>query len=287
MNWYYTSGNGDVKSAGKRRSSRGTDPDAMCGNAVMYDAVKGKILTFGGSPSYQDSDATTNAHIITISEPGSTAKTVFASNGLYYPRTFHTSVVLPDGNVFITGGQQRGIPFADSTPQLTPELYVPNDDTFYKQQPNSIVRVYHSISLLLPDSRVFNGGGGLCGDCDTNHFDAQIYTPNNLYDSNGKLATRPKITKVSAKSVKVGGKITITADTSIKQASLIRYGTSTHTVNTDQRRIPLSLRRTGTGNSYSFQVPSDSGIALPGYWMLFVMNSAGVPSVASTLLVTQ
>ncbi|EXK84413.1 galactose oxidase [Fusarium oxysporum f. sp. raphani 54005] len=287
MNWYYTTGNGGVKSAGKRQSSRGTDPDAMCGNAVMYDAVKGKILTFGGSPSYQDSDATTNAHIITISEPGSTPKTVFASNGLYYPRTFHTSVVLPDGNVFITGGQQRGIPFADSTPQLTPELYVPNDDTFYKQQPNSIVRVYHSISLLLPDGRVFNGGGGLCGDCDTNHFDAQIYTPNNLYDSNGKLATRPKITKVSAKSVKVGGKITITADTSIKQASLIRYGTSTHTVNTDQRRIPLSLRRTGTGNSYSFQVPSDSGIALPGYWMLFVMNSAGVPSVASTLLVTQ
>lgn len=286
MNWYFTSGKGDVKPAGNRQSDRGTAPDAMCGNSVMYDAVKGKILTFGGSPDYQDSDATTNAHIITIDEPGKTPKTVFASNGLYYARTFHTSVVLPDGSVFITGGQQRGVPFADTTPQLTPELYVPDADTFYKQQPNSIVRVYHSISLLLPDGRVFNGGGGLCGDCTTNHFDAQIFTPNYLYNKDGTLATRPKITKVSTKSVKVGGKVTISTNGTIKQASLVRYSTATHTVNTDQRRVPLSLTNTG-GNSYSFQLPNDSGIVLPGYWMLFVMNSAGVPSVASTLFVTQ
>ncbi|KAH7246643.1 galactose oxidase precursor [Fusarium tricinctum] len=286
MNWYYTSGNGDVKPAGNRQSDRGTAPDAMCGNSVMYDAVKGKILTFGGSTDYQDSDATTNAHIITIDEPGTTPKTVFASNGLWYPRTFHTSVVLPDGSVFITGGQQHGVPFADTTPQLTPELYVPDADTFYKQQPNSIVRVYHSISLLLPDGRVLNGGGGLCGDCTTNHFDAQIFTPNYLYNNDGTLATRPAITKVSTKSVKVGGKVTISTSGSIKQASLIRYSTATHTVNTDQRRVPLSLTNTG-GNSYSFQLPNDSGILLPGYWMLFVMNSAGVPSVASTLFVTQ
>ncbi|KAM0240795.1 hypothetical protein ACHAP5_007830 [Fusarium lateritium] len=284
MNWYYTDGKGDVKPAGKRQSDRGTAPDAMCGNAVMYDAVKGKILTFGGSPDCQDSDATTNAHIITIDEPGITPKTVFASNGLYYPRTFHTSVVLPDGSVFITGGQQRGIPFADSTPQLTPELYVPDSDTFYKQQPNSIVRVYHSISLLLPDGRVLNGGGGLCGDCSTNHFDAQIFTPNYLYNEKGILATRPKITKISTRSVKVGGKVKISTDGSIKQASLIRYSTATHTVNTDQRRVPLKLNNIG-GNNYLFQLPSDSGIVLPGYWMLFVINSAGVPSVASTLVV--
>jgi galactose oxidase len=286
MNWYYTSGNGDVEPVGNRQSDRGTAPDAMCGNSVMYDAVKGKILTFGGSTDYQDSDATTNAHIITIDEPGTTPKTVFASNGLWYPRTFQTSVVLPDGSVFITGGQQHGVPFADTTPQLTPELYVPDADTFYKQQPNSIVRVYHSISLLLPDGRVLNGGGGLCGDCTTNHFDAQIFTPNYLYNDNGTLASRPAITKVSTKSVKVGSKVTISTNGPIKQASLIRYSTATHTVNTDQRRVPLSLTNTG-GNSYSFQLPNDSGILLPGYWMLFVMNSAGVPSVASTLFVTQ
>ncbi|KAF5628787.1 sialidase-1 [Fusarium sp. NRRL 52700] len=286
MNWYYTEKkNGDVKTAGQRASDRGVAPDAMCGNAIMFDAVKGKILTNGGTPNYQDSDATTDAHIITVGNPGTNATVAYASEGLFFPRVFHSSVVLPNGNVFITGGQKYAIPFEDSTPQLQPEMYYPDKDGFELMKPNNIVRTYHSIALLLPDGRVFNGGGGLCGGCDTNHFDAQLYTPPYLYDSKGKLATRPKITSVSVSSVKVGGTVTVQTGGAIVQASLVRYGTATHTVNTDQRRIPLTLANAGK-NSYSFQVPSDPGIALPGYWMLFVMDKNGVPSVASTIKVT-
>lgn len=44
MNWYGTSGSGSVTNAGLRSDAN----DAMCGNAVMYDAVAGKIVTFGG-----------------------------------------------------------------------------------------------------------------------------------------------------------------------------------------------------------------------------------------------
>ncbi|KAM6513160.1 hypothetical protein FALCPG4_015625 [Fusarium falciforme] len=287
MNWYYTRGaDGDVKPAGKRQVGDNVDPDSMCGNSVMYDAVKGKILTFGGSPNYRFSDSTANAHIITIGEPGSVAKTAFAGGGQgLHPRIFHTSVVLPDGTVFITGGQKYSEPFVDSTPQLEPEMYLPASDAFVKQQSNSIVRVYHSISLLLPDGRVFNGGGGLCGTCTTNHFDAQIFTPNYLFDKNGNLATRPRISSTSTKTAKVGSTITFTTNGPVKQGSLIRYGTATHTVNTDQRRIALTFTNAGT-NRYLFKIPNDPGIALPGYWMLFVLNSAGVPSVATTIKVT-
>jgi len=287
MNWYYTRGaDGDVKPAGKRQVGDSVDPDSMCGNSVMYDAVKGKILTFGGSPNYRYSDSTANAHIITIGEPGSVAKTTFAGGGHgLHPRIFHTSVVLPDGTVFITGGQKHSEPFVDSTPQLEPEMYLPASDSFVRQQSNSIVRVYHSISLLLPDGRVFNGGGGLCGTCTTNHFDAQIFTPNYLFDKNGNLATRPRISSTSTKTAKVGSTITFTTNGPVKQGSLIRYGTATHTVNTDQRRIALTFTNAGT-NRYSFKIPNDPGIALPGYWMLFVLNSAGVPSVATTIKVT-
>jgi len=49
MNWYTTAGNGSQSPAGKRAD----DGDSMCGNAVMYDAIGGNILTVGGSPSYQ------------------------------------------------------------------------------------------------------------------------------------------------------------------------------------------------------------------------------------------
>lgn len=286
MNWYFTSGDGDVKPAGARASPRGRDPDSMCGDAVMYDATKGKILTVGGSPWYQDADATANAHIITIGDVGSEANVSFASNGMYHARIFHSSVVLPDGTVFITGGQSHGVPFADSTPQLTPELYDPEKDQFFEQQPNSIIRVYHSLALLLPDATVFNGGGGLCGSCTTNHFDAQIFSPRYLFDGDGKPATRPVIKSVSSKSVKAGGIVTITTDSPVQRVSLVRYGTATHTVNTDQRRIPLTPKALGR-NKYTIELPGDLGILLPGYWMLFAMNEKGVPSIAATVMVLQ
>ena len=57
-----------------------------------------------------------------------------------------------------------------------------------------------------------------------------------------------------------------------------------HTVNTDQRRMAPAFKATGT-NQYSFAVPTDAGVALPGYWMLFAMNGAGVPSVAKVVRV--
>ena len=48
MNWYGTTGDGSQTGAGNRAS----DADSMCGNAIMYDAVAGKILTLGGAPAY-------------------------------------------------------------------------------------------------------------------------------------------------------------------------------------------------------------------------------------------
>ncbi|QUC20982.1 uncharacterized protein UV8b_05223 [Ustilaginoidea virens] len=278
MHWYNTTGSGSITPAGQRGSDRGADPDSMTGNAVMFDATRGKLLVFGGSPSYQDSAASAHAHLVTIGEPGSQAQVQFASQGMYSARAFHTSVVLPDGTVFITGGQSYASPFSDNDAQLTPELYDPVTDHFYQQQPNSIIRVYHSISLLLPDGRVFNAGGGLCGDCHTNHFDAQIYTPQYLLTSTGEPATRPVIRSVAQN----GRRITIATDSAVTAASLIRYSTNTHTVNTDQRRIPLTLKRAGA-NKYTADAPNDSGILLPGHYMLFVLNSNGVPSVAKTV----
>ncbi|CAG8899859.1 unnamed protein product [Penicillium egyptiacum] len=241
MNWYYTHGDGDQKPAGTRAKAN----DSMSGNVVMFDAVNGKIITFGGSPSYQNSYATTDAYLIEIKEPGSEPKVTAAKNpsgeGMAYARTFHTSVVLPDGGVFTTGGQSYGVPFNDSNAHLTPELYDPKTNEFPKQKPNSIIQVYHSISLLLPDGRVSNGGSGLGVSAPTNHFDAQIYSPHYLFNEDGTFATRLTIDGVAKKTLRVGEKISISASINVKNASLIRYGTTTHTVNTDQRRVCLGF----------------------------------------------
>jgi hypothetical protein len=65
--------------------------------------------------------------------------------------------------------------------------------------------------------------------------------------------------------------------------SLVRLSSVTHTVNNDQRRVPLAIESTSGATSYTLSVPSDPGIVLPGYYMLFAMDPSGVPSVAATL----
>ena len=198
-----------------------------------------------------------------------------------YPRAFHNSVILPNGQVLVTGGQYLAIGFTDQTPQLIPELWDPNTQTFTPMAPLSVPRNYHSTAILMPDGTVMNGGGGLCGSCATNHFDAQIFNPPYLYTSTGDLATRPGIQSVDPGTVSVGGTltITVTGDAAVTEFALIRLSSTTHTVNTDQRRIALEPA-SQDGNTFTVVLPTDSGIALPGYWYLFALTADGVPSVA-------
>jgi galactose oxidase len=280
MNWYGTTGSGSQSGAGLRAS----DPDSMDGNAVMYDAVAGKIATFGGSPNYEQSTATNNVHLITIGTPPS-IPTVVKLTSMTYQRAFANSVVLPNGKVMITGGQTFAVPFSDNTAILIPELWDPVTQTLTVLPAHAVARTYHSFALLMLDGRVFTGGGGLCGGCSTNHPNAEIYSPSYLFNADGTTATRPVISSISASSVVVGNTISITTNSAVTSFSILRFGSATHTVNTDQRRISLSPTTT-VGTTYTFSIPNDSGIALPGFWMFFALNSAGVPSVAKVFQIT-
>jgi galactose oxidase len=281
MNWYGTTGDGSVTSAG----TRSTDGDSMTGTPVMYDAVNGKIFACGGAPNYQTNAARNNAYLITIGTPNTTP-TVSQLSSMAFARGFHNSIVLPDGTIFVTGGQAWVEPFTDDTAALTPELWSPSSQTFTQMNPMSIPRTYHSVGLLLPDATVLNGGGGLCGvGCATNHWDAEIYVPPYLLNSDGSRKTRPVISSTSVSSIKVGGSFTATTNGAVSSFSLIRLGTATHTVDTDQRRIALTPT-SSSGTTYTLTVPSDSGVALPGYWYLFAIDSSGTPSVAKIIKVT-
>lgn len=280
MNWYYIAGNGSQTAAG----DRGVDPDSMTGTATMYDALTGSILTLGGSPDYQDSNATSSAHVITLGAPPS-LPSVTRITDASFARAFANAVVLPNGQTLIVGGQSYAVPFTDTTAIQTPELFDPTTQKFTNLTPNSIPRTYHSIAILLPDATVFTGGGGLCGNCKTNHANAEIFYPPYLYLADGTtLAPRPSITSISASTVKVGGKLTVIVKNSIEHFSLVRMGSTTHTVNTDQRRIEIS--GTVDGLVHYLNLPADAGVLLPGYWMLFAIDGAGTPSLAWTLKIT-
>lgn len=278
MNWYDTTGSGSVTAAGNRAD----DGDAMCGNAVMYDAPAGKILTTGGSADYENDNARTNAYIITIGATKQNPQVTRVPN-MSFARGFANGVALPDGTVFVTGGQSFVKPFTDTAAILTPELFDPVTNVWTQLNPMSIPRTYHSIAILLPDATILQGGGGLCGGCGVNHFDAEIFVPPYLLNTDGTRRTRPVINNV-ASTARLGATVSITTNSAVTRFALLRFGTATHTVDTDQRRIPLTP--SGSGTTYTVTIPSEPGVALPGYWFLFALNSAGTPSVAKIIKIT-
>jgi len=187
--------------------------------------------------------------------------------------------VLPNGEVFVIGGQTQPVPFSDSYSVLAAELWSPVLESFITVPPMQKPRNYHSVALLLPDARVLTGGGGLC-DCAGDHPDAEIYTPPYLLAADGSPASRPAITAAPA-SATWGSQIAVATDRAAAHFSLVRMASATHSVNTDQRRIPLSF--TGTAGNYQLGIPTDRGTVLPGNYMLFALDGSGVPSVARTI----
>ncbi|CAI3802409.1 discoidin domain-containing protein [Pseudarthrobacter sp. MM222] len=271
MNWISTTGNGSITSAGLRSDS----PDAMNGDAVMYDV--GKILTVGGATAYTAAPGTARAYTIDINNGVKVTRTA----DLGFARSFANGVALPDGQVLVIGGQAIASSFNDTNARMAPELWNPATGKWTTLASMAIPRTYHSVALLLPDGRVFAGGGGLCGNCTTNHLDGEIFTPPYLLNPDGSARTRPSIVTAPATAA-AGATIKVTTGAPVTNFSLMRMSTVTHSVNTDQRRIPLTATPV-SGNTASLKLPADRGVLVPGTYMLFAIDSKGVPSVASTI----
>ena len=283
MNWITTSGNGGMTAAGKR----GTTSDEMNGNAVMYGV--GKIVAVGGATAYQDAgsvvDVQATRRATTINISGGPKKPVKVANtsDMAYARAFSNSVVLPNGEVLVVGGQQHPEPFTDTGAVLSPELWNPATGKFTVMAPELIPRNYHSVAILLPDGRVFSGGGGLCGDCTTNHPDGQIFSPPYLFNPNGTARSRPVIKTAPAKTT-TGSTITVTTNSATPRFALIRMAAVTHSVDNDQRLVPVTpVAVKGATDKYHLKLSGSKGVLLPGNYMLFALNSRGTPSVAKII----
>jgi hypothetical protein len=145
-----------------------------------------------------------------------------------------------------------------------------------------ITRQYHSTALLLPDGRVLSSGGGICGTCDQVGYlakNAEIFSPPYLFQADGTPAPRPVIDSAPATSTYGAALDIATANpASIRTVALVRLGAVTHSVNMEQRYVPLPF--TAGATSLSATGPANANIAPPGPYMLFIIDANGVPSVA-------
>ena len=300
MNWIDTSGGGSISSAG----ARGDDAYSMNGNVVMYDV--GRILKLGGAPAYVNAAATAGAHVIDIRRGGVAVRRVAS---MAYSRTFSNSVVLPTGQVVVIGGATRALQNTDEGAVLAAELWDPRSERFLRLASMATPRPYHSVAILLPDARVLAAGGGLCGACTANHPDVEILNPPYLFKPNGKPAIRPEIIDTETEA-RHNTKIIVSVRRPVGAFALVRMGAVTHSLNTDQRRIPLAFAgedsgdepdleggknnkegddddkdkdKIGRGKRHVVLIPADSGVAIPGLYMLFAIGKDGVPSTARTI----
>ena len=155
-------------------------------------------------------------------------------------------------------------------------MYDPATNTFSPAGANAFPRLYHSNALLLPDATVLLAGG----NPQRGNYEArmEIYSPAYLFNG-ADLAERPVIQSLP-NLVNYGGTFQVHTQAAADIASvvLVRPGAATHAFDMDQRLVKLSYT-VGSG-LLNVTAPPHGNIAPPGYYMLFILNAAGVPSVA-------
>jgi fibronectin type 3 domain-containing protein len=232
---------------------------------------KGKILLAGGSPGPADY-ATTVVEILDFDAGSTTNPVVRQTASINYRRREAAPVILPNGRCVVFGGSE----IANTVPVYIPESYDPVTETWQSLPAASVARVYHQVSLLLPDGRVWTAGSTVRSD--TQELRTELYSPSYLFQG-----PRPAITAIPNVGG-YGGTINIpTPDAaSVSSVSLLRLMSCTHHYEANQRFIWLQIVGRGS-TDVTVSAPINANIAPPGYYMIHVLNGAGVPSVAKII----
>ena len=148
-------------------------------------------------------------------------------------------------------------------------------------------RTYHGTTLLMPSGRVLSSGSGEGGGVPyaNSEFTAQLFAPPYLYNSDGSPAARPSITSAPSR-LAYGQTFTVQTPNaaSIPRGTLIRLSSVTHAFNMSQLIYPFTFTATSS-SSVSAVAPANANLAPPGPYMLFLINSSGVPSAAKMVTV--
>ncbi|WP_374564103.1 galactose oxidase-like domain-containing protein [Ideonella sp.] len=192
-------------------------------------------------------------------------------------RRFGNATVLADGKVWANGGSSTGNDLVGA--RYDSELWNPTTGTWTMTATATKPRLYHSVSMLMPDGTVLTGAGGAPGP--VANLNAEIYFPPYLYkaDGSGLPAVRPVIS--SAPTASSWGQtvpVAMADANTVSRLTLVRFGAVTHDFSNEQRFQDLSF--TQDGQNLSVTMPASANYAPPGFYMLFALDAHGVPSTA-------
>ena len=291
--------NGQVFYSGAQTTSKLFDPSTTTWNTNVATTIYSGSRTYGTSvllpltlaSNYDPnviimgghSPATNTTEIIDL---GSATPAWKSGPNMSQARIEMNAVILPDGRVLAVGGSindEDTLTASLNADLLAPDPNNPGNYIFSSAGANSYARLYHSAALLLPDATVWLAGGNPQRGSYVQQM--EIYQPPYLFDSTGALAARPSITSAPS-AISYGNAFSVqTPDAAtIRRVVLVRNGAVTHAFGMDQREVELAF--TSQSGSLTITGPPNGNIAPPGYYMLFLLNSSGVPSVATFVQVT-
>jgi hypothetical protein len=276
---------GHILKAGKGVRTFSFDPvrsvwsavDEMLGGdrkqgVVVPLAGNRKVLVSGGRAL--DGSITASAEVIDMRARRPQWRRV---GSMHRARHNHSAVLLPDGKVLIVGGGNSEEKWG--SPVGLTEMYDPKEERFRAMQRQRTNRTYHSSAVLLPDARVLSAGANSGEPEETT---VEYFSPPYLF-----RGRRPRIRSVSRDTLRWGRSFTIRTDEArrIESVVLMKPGANTHQMNFDQRSVPL--RFDASRSSITAELPPPRIANPPGYYMLFILDGRGVPSVAEFVHVSR
>jgi hypothetical protein len=249
-------------------------------SVLLAPAQDQKVMIFGGGEIADSPISTARTDIIDLR-----AKKPAYRPGpdLPAPARYLSTVLLPDDSVFTTGGSSgyRGGPYQGRprSDLFNAQIYRPDRNVFEKAADSTVGRNYHSEALLLPDGRVVTlGGDPLYDETGRNpgRFEQRIevFSPPYLFQGD-----RPVIGD-GPSAVQRGTTVTFRTPDSgrITAARLMRPSAVTHATDVDQRSVALDV--TPAPGGLDLSIPERKGLVPSGWYMLFLVDDRGVPSVA-------
>jgi hypothetical protein len=249
------------------------DPTPQDGHsAVMYEL--GKIMKSGSSADVNVSTAPSSSTTFTLDMTQPSPRWRQTAN-MAFPRSYHNLTLLPDGSVLTTGGgsTKDGVNYANSV--LAAELWSPQTNTWSTMASMQVGRLYHGTAVLLLDGRVLVAGSGRAGP--DPQYSAEIFSPPYLFKG-----PRPTISSIPGDATYGSTFFVGTPDAGmITSVTLLRISAATHAFNMDQRFLRLNFSQAAGG--LNVVAPANGNVAPPGYYVLYGLNSAGVPSVGAVI----
>lgn len=266
--------NGNWKGAGSMNSiSRGYCTSVLLplNNAATE---RGKILIAGGYGA-NGGPAQNTAELVDFNAGTDENPTINYTASMAHGRSYGLPIILPNGKIVVFGGTTD----VNQSPQTIPEMFDPVTNTWSDLPAATVPRWYHSTAVLLPDGRVLTASG--TPNRITWEPRIEYFSPGYLFDG-----TRPTISGTLTVGT-YGGTITVpTPDASmITSVSLVRFSATTHHFDNDMRLIWLQIQ-SATSSSVTVSAPLNANLAPPGYYMIHVINSAGIPSVAKIIKIS-